>query len=99
MGLVGSKLRMAAIRDITKRKQTEEALKDREIQMRSITDSAYDAIIMLDTLGKITYWNLPQSEFGYTKEEALGKDPKDLSCALHTPCESPLDEFFETSLK
>ena len=58
MGTAGSKLRMAAIRDITRRKQTEEALKDREIQMRSITDSAYDAIIMLDPFGKIAYWNL-----------------------------------------
>ena len=98
MGLVGSKLRMAAIRDITKRKQTEEALKDREIQMRSITDSAYDAIIMLDTLGKITYWNLAAERiFGYTKEEALGKDPKDL-LAPRTLHESPLDEFLKPHL-
>lgn len=79
MGVVGSKLRMAAIRDITKRKQTEEALRDREIQMRSITDSAYDAIMMLDPSGNISYWNLAAVRiFGYSSEEAIGKDPKDL---------------------
>ena len=75
MGVIGSKLRMAAIRDITKRKQTEEALNDRELQMRSITDSAYDAILMMDPIGNITYWNVAAERiFGYTSEEAVGKD-------------------------
>jgi len=93
--LLGEALRVASIRDITKRKQTEDALKDREMQMRSITDSAYDAIIMLDTLGKIRYWNLAAERiFGYTKEEAIGKDPKDL-LAPRTLNESPLDEFLK----
>lgn len=75
MGLVGSKLRMAAIRDITKRKQTEQALKDREIQMRSITDSAYDAILMMDPNGNISYWNVAAERIlGYKSEEAIGKN-------------------------
>ncbi len=79
MGMVGSNMRMAAIRDITKRMQTEEALKDREIQMRSITDSAYDAILMLDPSGNISYWNLAAARiFGYSNEEAIGKNPRDL---------------------
>lgn len=75
MGVDGSKLRMAAIHDITIRKQTEEALKDKELQMRSITDSAYDGIMMMDPKGNISYWN-PAAEriFGYTCEEALGKN-------------------------
>ena len=96
--LLGETLRVASIRDITKRKQTEEALRDREIQMRSITDSAYDAIIMLDTLGKITYWNLAAERiFGYTKEEVLGKDPKDL-LSPRIVNESPLDEFLKPNI-
>ena len=79
MGMVGSNVRMAAIRDITKRMQTEETLKDREIQMRSITDSAYDAILMLDPSGNISYWNLAAARiFGYSNEEAIGKNPRDL---------------------
>lgn len=95
MGLSGSSLRMAAIRDITKRKQTEEALRDREIQMRSITDSAYDAIIMLDPSGKIAYWNLAAERIsGYTKDEAIGKNPKYL-LAPRTQGELPIDEFLK----
>lgn len=75
MGMAGSKLRMAAIRDITKRKQTEEALKDRELQMRSITDSAYDAILMMDPDGNISYWNVAAERiFGYRSDEAIGKN-------------------------
>jgi len=75
MGTAGSKLRMAAIRDITKRKQTEETLKDRELQMRSITDSAYDGILMMDPNGNISYWNTAAERIlGYKSDEALGKN-------------------------
>ncbi len=93
MGTAGSRLRMAAVRDITKRKQTEDALKDREIQMRSITDSAYDAIMMLDSFGTISYWNLAASRiFGYSNQEAIGKNPQGLLVSrFHN--ELPLDEF------
>jgi PAS domain S-box-containing protein len=93
MGVVGTKLRMAAVRDITKRKLTEAALKDRELQMRSITDSAYDAILMLDPTGNISYWNLAALRiFGYTSEEAIGKNPKDLLMPrFHN--DAPLAEF------
>ena len=79
MNTFGTKLRMAAIRDITKRRQTEDALRDRELQMRSITDSAYDAILMMDPKGNITYWN-PAAEriFGYKNDEAIGKNLQQL---------------------
>ena len=75
MNVSDSKLKMAAIRDVTKRRQTENALRDRELQLRSITDSAYDAILMMDPAGDITYWN-PAAEriFGYASEEAIGKN-------------------------
>ena len=71
----GSNLRMAAIRDMTKRKQAEDALRDSEMRMRSITDSAYDAILMMDPEGNISYWN-PAAEriFGYSSNEALGEN-------------------------
>lgn len=75
MGISGSGLRMAAIRDITKRKQTEEALRDKELQIRSITDSAYDAILMMDPSGNLSYWNVAAERiFGYRSEEAIGKN-------------------------
>jgi PAS domain S-box-containing protein len=61
--------------DITERKQMEEALRSSEEKFRAITTSAKDAIIMADSNGRISHWN-PAAEniFGYTKEEALGKE-------------------------
>lgn len=50
-------------------------LKERELILKSITDSAGDGIIMIDNQGNISFWN-PAAEqiFGYFKEEAIGKN-------------------------
>jgi PAS domain S-box-containing protein len=63
------------IRDITERKRAQEALQLSETRLRGITDSAQDAIVMMDPRGAITYWN-PAAEMmlGYRNEEAIGKD-------------------------
>ena len=69
-------------RDITARKQAEiqrEAALDALNKSRSlvwaITDSAQDAILMMDPEGCISFWN-PAAEniFGYTSEEAIGRN-------------------------
>ena len=69
LGMVG------VSRDITERKVAEEALKENEKTLRTITDTAKDAIVMMDEKGNISFWN-PAAEkiFGYTKEEALGRE-------------------------
>ena len=61
-------------RDITERKQAEEALRESESRMRVITDSAQDAILMMDPEGRVSYWN-PAAEhiLGYTSAEAIGQ--------------------------
>jgi len=50
-------------------------LKEQEAKMSSITLSAHDAIVMIDSDGLITFWN-PSAEkmFGYTSEEAIGNN-------------------------
>ncbi len=68
-------VRVTVLRDITERKQAENALKESEERFRAITMTASDAILLMDDKGKIVYWN-PSAEriFGYSAEEALGKD-------------------------
>jgi len=61
--------------DITDRKRAEEALRESEEKLRAISESALDAVILIDDQGKVAYWN-PAAEriFGYTGEEILGKN-------------------------
>jgi PAS domain S-box-containing protein len=61
--------------EIIERTKAEDALQLSEQRYRTITTTANDAIIMMDDIGNISFWN-PAAEklFGYTKEEVLGKD-------------------------
>ena len=55
------------IRDISERKQAEQ-------KFRSVTESAIDAIISADHVGKIVSWNKAATNIlGYTEAEAVGK--------------------------
>jgi PAS domain S-box-containing protein len=65
--------------DITERKQAQIALNESEARLRAITDSAQDAILMMDWQGLISYWNpAAQRIFGYSPQEAMGRDLHDL---------------------
>ncbi|MCW4028721.1 MAG: PAS domain S-box protein [Candidatus Bathyarchaeota archaeon] len=60
--------------DVTERKKLEEKLLESEDKFRKISNSAMDAIILVNSEGKIVYYN-PAAEktFGYLTEEALNK--------------------------
>ena len=65
----GSISKQAIIQDITERKLSNEA------RLRGITDSAQDAIVMMDARGNISFWNpAAESILGYQKDEAMGKN-------------------------
>ncbi len=60
--------------DITQRRRAEEAMRENETRLRSITDSAQDAIVMMDPEGRVSFWN-PAAEriLGHTSAEAVGQ--------------------------
>ncbi|MFC2130374.1 PAS domain S-box protein [Bacteroidota bacterium] len=61
------------------RKRDEDAIKESEEKFRTISDSAKDAIIMLDSKGIISFWNkASETIFGFKNEEIIGKNFHDL---------------------
>lgn len=76
---IGQTLLFSIIIDETERVAAETALREREEQLRTISDSSRDAIIMIDPADRIVFWN-PAAEtiFGYPASEALGSRVHDL---------------------
>jgi len=68
------------IRDISKRKQAEQQLKEKTIYLDSILSSATEyAIATTDIDFRITYYNpLAEKFFGYTAEQVLGKTVQEM---------------------
>ncbi len=65
--------------DITEQKKIEIELKENEEKFRNITNSANDAIILIDNNEKVALWNTAaQNIFGYTEDEILGKNLHDI---------------------
>jgi len=71
----GGNLYVAVVFDLAEIKEMEEELLSREEQLKNITKTARDAIIMIDEKGRISFWN-PAAEklFGYRREEVIGKE-------------------------
>ena len=61
--------------DITESRRNEEALRASEETLRVISDTALDAVILMDSEGRVGHWNsAAEHMFGYTREEILGRD-------------------------
>ena len=59
---------------LSARKQAEEALRSSEERARQIVSAGLDAIVMMDSSGIITQWNLQAERiFGWSSEEAIGR--------------------------
>lgn len=67
-------LAISIVRNISRRKQAEQALRESEERLNGIVVSAMDAIIVIDETQKIVLFN-PTAEhvFGYTVEEIIGQ--------------------------
>jgi PAS domain S-box-containing protein len=75
----GSVCKLEIFRDITERKDMEDALRQSEDKYRSIVETAGEGIVLADIKGTITFVN-PQGAamLGYDGEELLGKSVFDL---------------------
>jgi len=64
-----------SIRDVTERKEAEEALKRSEGKYRELVENANSIILRRDNTGNVTFFNeFAQRFFGYSEEEILGKN-------------------------
>lgn len=65
--------------DRARRKEAEAELRHSQARKAAILEAALDAIITIDHEGKIQAWNrAAELTFGYTREEALGKEMAEL---------------------
>lgn len=85
--------------DIDRRQAAEEALKKQQAVFRIITDTARDAIMMMDDDGRITFWNRAGADIlGYNQTEVMGQDLHKLMVPLrfHTDSLKGLGRFRRT---
>ena len=84
-------------RDITERKQAEEAVREAAVRLKAIVETAVDGIITIDQRGIIESMN-PAAEriFGYTHEEAVGRN---VTMLMTGPEQSEHDQYLENYLR
>ncbi len=78
MTLAGIPCIHTTARDITARRQSEEALRRSEAKYRELVQNANSLIIRFDTEGRVTFFNeYAQQFFGYNEAEILGRSMLD----------------------
>ena len=60
--------------ELNERKQAEQALTETQEMLRTLVDTAMDAVVIMDSDGTITGWNnRAENIFGWTRGEAVGR--------------------------
>ncbi|MGE4557903.1 MAG: PAS domain S-box protein [Desulfovibrionaceae bacterium] len=79
----GSRSRVASLTDVTKRRQTEQALRESESRYRTLFESAHDAIFLTTLEGQVIDANQAAlSMFRCNAKQILGMRPSDFSPPL-----------------
>src|SRR5258708_6346737 len=73
----GESIFVGIIRDITKRKLAEQALRETAARLRTVTETAVDGVILIDAHGVVLMFN-PACEklFGYSADTVIGENVK-----------------------
>jgi PAS domain S-box-containing protein len=83
--------------DLTDQEETENALREREARLRSIIETAPDAIITIDAKGIIeTFSPAAERLFGYSAVEAVGRN---VSILMPSPYREAHDGYLERYLR
>lgn len=73
----------ATVRDISAERRVKRALEENERNLRTITESALDAVVMIDSKARIIHWNpAATTMFGYSADEVIGRNPHDFLAPL-----------------
>jgi PAS domain S-box-containing protein len=73
-------------RDITERKQTEQALQESEIKFREIINQINDGIVVFDEQGEIIIWNKGAELIsGIKSKDAIHQNVADIPCQFASP--------------
>lgn len=65
---------LGIVRDISERMEAEEKIRASETKFRNLTETAFDAIILIDETGNFRFWNRgAELIFGYSKDEVMDK--------------------------
>jgi two-component system sensor kinase FixL len=79
--------------DIDEEKQLEDALRTREMHLRSILETIPDAMIVIDKAGIMQFFSkAAERQFGYMAEEAIGRN---VSILMPEPDRSRHDSYLE----
>jgi PAS domain S-box-containing protein len=75
----GETLFLTVVRDITERKKIEQALIQKESELRSVLESSPETIIRYDIKGRMAYLNEKlQNNLGVASSEVMGKSPHEV---------------------
>jgi two-component system, LuxR family, sensor kinase FixL len=93
----GETIFVGIIRDITRRKAAEIALRESELRLNSILATVPDAIVVIDERGSIQSFS-PAAErlFGYAEKEVVGKN---VSLLMPSPYREAHDSYLDRYLK
>lgn len=70
---------IGTIQDVSDKVAAETALRENREMLRSMSEAAYDAIIMIEADDTIQFWNrAAEAMFGYSSDEAVGRKLHDL---------------------